>query len=260
MAIKVSTGLSNELAGVSGFRQNLTGGRMLLFSGSQPANADSASSGTLLGVLTDTSGAHTGETLPVWKITLSGTSGTLDTITIGGLSILPAAITFAADLPATAAAAALSITNAFSLLDFKAVSSGADILISGPNGSGALLNSMVCAATTTTLVATVAGSGAVFTSGVTALNGLQFTYPAVSGVIESTGTWSGVGVADGVAGSFRYCCDAADAGTSASTTYRRIDGSITVTGGSGNATIDNTSVSTGQVITGVNLQFSVLKG
>lgn len=260
MAIKVSTGLANELTDRSSLRQNLNNGRLLLFSGTQPTNADSASNGTLLDIITESAGTFTGETKPVWKVVLAGAAGSVDTISIGGISILPAPIAFTVDLATTATAVAAAITAGFTALDFTAVGSGADVLIYGPNGSGATLNSMVCAATATTMTATPAGAGAVFTPGVTAVNGLTFSFPAASGSVSKAGTWSGTGVATGTSAWFRYCCDPADAGTSASTSYRRIDGSVTVTGGSGDITLDSISISSGQLVTVTSFTLGASQG
>lgn len=50
--LKLSTGLRNKLAGPSGFAETFEGGVMYIYSGPQPASADSAVSGTLLGVVT----------------------------------------------------------------------------------------------------------------------------------------------------------------------------------------------------------------
>lgn len=64
-----------------------------------------------------------------------------------------------------------------------------------------------------------------------ATNGLGFDAPA-SGVISKAAaeTWRGLGIADGTAGWFRLCGNAADAG-GASTTLPRMDGSVGVSGG-----------------------------
>ena len=260
MAYKDSTGLANELTDRNCLRQIIQGGRLLLFSSTQPTNADTASNGTLLGTITLASGAFTGETLPVWKITLAGTAGSLDSIKMGGLELLAAAVNFTTDLTTTAAAVAAAITNGYSLIDYTATGSGADILITGPKGSGAALNATTCVATATTLTATVANTGSVFTAGVDTVNGLKLTFPAVSGAVNMSGTWSGAGVAAGTATWFRYLCDAADTGTGNTSTFRRIDGSVTATGGGGDCTIDNTSVSVGQTVTVTSFLFGIDQG
>jgi hypothetical protein len=260
MAIKVSTGLANELTDRTCLRTNVAGGRLLMFTGSQPATADTASSGTLVCTVTNASGAYTAETLPVWTVALTGSSGTVDSIKIGGIELLAAPVTFTVDLTTTAAAVAAAITASYTMIDFTATGSVANVLISGPKGSGANLNSMVCTATATTMSATPASAGAVTTAGVTAVNGLQFSFPASDGKVVQSGTWSGAGVATGTAGYFRYCCDGADNGTSTSTAYRRIDGSITTTGGTGDIKLDNTSVTIGQTVALVDFYLGGSKG
>lgn len=260
MAIKVSTGMANRIADRAGYRSVVTTGRLQIYSGVQPTNADTASNGTLLCTITNAAGTFTAETLPVWTITLGGSAGSVDSIKIGGLELLGAAVPFTTDLTTTATALAAAITNSFTLVDYTATSTNEVVYISGPIGSGAALNAAVCAATSTTMSATVSNSGLPTTAGVTAVNGLQFTYPATGGAFAKNGTWSGLGVATGTAGWFRFLCDGSDAGTGASTTFARLDGSLTVAGGSGDATIDNTTISTGQQVTVTSFSMGINKG
>jgi len=260
MAIKVSTGAANRIADRAGYRSVVTNGRLQLYSGIQPTNADTASNGTLLCTVTNAAGTFTAETVPVWTLTLSGASGSLDSVKIGGVELISTPISFTTDLTTTANAVAAAITNGYTIVDYVATSNAAVVYISGPAGSGTSLNTAVCAATSTTLGATVSNGGLPTTAGVAAVNGLTFTFPASSGVFTKNGTWSGLGVAAGTAGWFRYLCDGADAGTGASTSYARLDGSITVAGGSGDATIDNTTISIGQQVTVTSFSMSVSKG
>lgn len=57
--IKLSTGLRNAIAGTQGFAGALSTGIIEIYSGAQPATADSAVTGTLLGVVTLAGGAFT---------------------------------------------------------------------------------------------------------------------------------------------------------------------------------------------------------
>lgn len=93
----------------------------------------------------------------------------------------------------------------------------------------------------TLLIQYTLSSGA-WTAG-TATNGLEFDAP-VAGVLSKAAaeTWSGVGVATGTAGWFRFVGNATDAGGS-STTLPRIDGSVGA--GSGDLALSNTSITTG---------------
>lgn len=64
---------------------------------------------------------------------------------------------------------------------------------------------------------------------------------ASAGAVAKSGTWSGTAVATGTAAHFRIV-------DSAGTTCH-MQGSVTATGGGGDATIDNTSVANGQTVT-----------
>lgn len=59
MTIRFSTGLRNNLAGTTGFAATFANGVIEIYTGTQPATADSAVTGTLLGTMTLASGAFT---------------------------------------------------------------------------------------------------------------------------------------------------------------------------------------------------------
>lgn len=96
------------------------------------------------------------------------------------------------------------------------------------------------------LIATV-GSGP-FTPG-SALNGLDFAAP-VDGVLskDPAEVWSGVGVADGTAGWFRFRGNAVDGG-GASNTLPRLDGRIGLPGSGAEMILSNLNVTTGATTT-----------
>jgi hypothetical protein len=52
MTVRLSTGLRTNFAGTTGFGSTFTNGVIYIYSGSQPISADSAISGTLLGIVT----------------------------------------------------------------------------------------------------------------------------------------------------------------------------------------------------------------
>lgn len=85
------------------------------------------------------------------------------------------------------------------------------------------------AAETGTLLLQITVGGGAFVAGV-ATNGLDFD-TTTSGTLSKAvaETWSGVGLAAGTAGWFRFCGNAADSGAS-STTLPRIDGRISTSG------------------------------
>lgn len=59
MTIKLSTGLRNGMLGTTGFSEIFANGIIEIYSGAQPATADAATTGTLLGTVTLASGAFT---------------------------------------------------------------------------------------------------------------------------------------------------------------------------------------------------------
>ena len=59
MTVRLSTQLRNNLAGSTGFSGSFANGVIEIYSGSQPATADAAVTGTLLGTVTLASGAFT---------------------------------------------------------------------------------------------------------------------------------------------------------------------------------------------------------
>ena len=59
MTVRLSTKLRNQMAGTTGFGAAFAKGVIYIYSGPQPLTADSAISGTLLGIVTVNSGAFT---------------------------------------------------------------------------------------------------------------------------------------------------------------------------------------------------------
>jgi len=59
MTVRLSTGLRQALAGSTGYAAVFSTGVIDIYSGSQPATADAAATGTLLGTVTLSSGAFT---------------------------------------------------------------------------------------------------------------------------------------------------------------------------------------------------------
>lgn len=260
MAQRKSTGLVNFMADSGSARTALANARMFVYTGTQPASADDAVTGTLLVTLTKGSGAFTAEVLPQWKFTLAGSAGSVDSVKIGGVECLSEAVSYTTDLATTAASVAANITAAFTTPDYRATSSGASITITGPVGSGASLNSLSVVVTNTTLTTTyndTGATGAVFTTGVTCVNGCNFQFPAVSGVLtKETTDWSGVAVATGTAGWFRIEADPSD-NKGSSTTFRRLDGAISTSGAELNLT--TTTITSGSTFAVNSGSFTVSK-
>lgn len=224
--IRLSTALRNNIVGPKGVGATFAGGIVEIRTGTQPTTADSAATGTLLGVLTVASGAFTAETRATATITLSGSSGSINTVnvgTTGPVNIIPlGAVSFTTDLTTTAAALRDAIIRAGL---YHATSSGAVVTVIAPNGTGDAHNGLALSTTVTTMTATSSGN---MSGGVDAVNGLQFSAPA-SGVLSKSGVWSFNGIAVGTAGWFRMKASALDDDT-ASTTLARLDGSIATSG------------------------------
>ncbi len=78
-------------------------------------------------------------------------------------------------------------------------------------------------------------------------NGLEFENDPLSGEIEKNAeVWSGIGLADGTAGWFRFYANATDVGL-ASTTLPRIDGSVGTAGS--DLVVATTAITTGRIYT-----------
>lgn len=239
MTIRQSEGLRNHLQQGGSFRSAFTGGVLEIWSGSQPATADAAATGTKLVKVTNTSGAHTPEVRATGTITFTGTSGTVTGITVGGMQILGATVTWATSNTnmATLIAAQINKYHKHVLLD--ASSSGAVVTLTGARGLGAAVNGMVV--TTTESGGDVAGADVNIGSGVagvTSVNGLSFDEVATGLLVKRTAeTWSGLGLATGTAGYFRLLGAVTDAnGLDSAAAYPRLEGSIATSGADMNST------------------------
>lgn len=236
MTMRFSTGTRNGLAAALGFQGLFNHGYMKVFSGAQPASADAAETGTLLGTITKTSSALTKETRASATLTVTGGSGTLTALTAGTLPLVPdpSSVVWETDTTVTAAKIAAAINrNGMA----EATSSGAVITVKPRPGTGAAWNGLALATTGITC------TGSNFASGVAPANGLVLASPAAGVISKSADVWSMNGIAIGTAGWFRfYSSDTADAGAiiSAAPYYARMDGSCGV--GSGDAQLSSLAV------------------
>jgi hypothetical protein len=243
MTIRFSTGARNGLAGSLGLQGMFNRFYMNIYSGAQPASADAAATGTLLGTVTLSSGALTKETRATGTITITGaTGGTINNITVGGLNIIPdGAITVSGDTTSTLATKLADAINRNGIME--AVANAAVVTIRGRPGTG--VTTAVVSGSLTTATASYANMGVV--AGVAPVNGLVFDVPSL-GVISkpASAIWSMSGAAIGTAGWFRmFGSDTADTGAllTAAPWYPRIDGTCGV--GSGDAQLSSLSVSVG---------------
>lgn len=236
MTTRLSTALRNNIVGSTGIAASFAGGVIDVYSGTQPATADSAVTGTLLGRVSIASGAYAPETPASATITLAGAAGSINTLNIGTFNIIPlGAVNFITDLATTAQALSDAINrNGI----YRATYAGAVVTVLAPSGTGAGHNGLALAATVTTMTTTSSGN---VTGGVAATAGLQWAAP-VGGTVSKSGTWSFIGVAAGTAGWFRMKASALD-NDSVSTALVRMDGTISVSGADMN--LSNLSIAIG---------------
>lgn len=223
MTIRLSTQLRNNIVGSTGVAATFAGGVIDIYTGTQPATADTAASGTLLGRVSLASAVYAAETPASATLTLGGVAGSINTVNIGTFNIIPlGGVNFITDLATTATALADAINrNGI----YKATAAAAVVTVTAPAGTGAAHNGLALAATVTTMTATSSGN---ITGGVAATGGLQWGVPS-SGTISKSGVWSFNGLGAGTAGWFRMKGSALDS-NALSTTLPRLDGSIAVSG------------------------------
>lgn len=244
MTTRLSTGLQNFLASGGGIADALNNGVIEIYSGAQPASADAAPSGTLLNTITDSSLAHTSEVLSSGTVTLSGSAGSVNTVTVNSIDILGGAVPFNGTLAQTAADVAAQINRNISSPNYTATSAGAVVTIKAMPNSGTGPNTFAVSATLTTLTAAYVD----MSGGVAAANGLKFSAAAAGVLTPKVGqTWSGnnVNTSTLTAGWFRwYPASGPDAhALDATGTLLRMDGSVGTAGAELN--LPNTSFAPG---------------
>ena len=255
---KYSTGIRNAVLSSDDLRTLVKNGKLLIYSGSQPTDADSAVSGTLLCSITQAGGTPWDDELRSAGsivFTTWDTGDTITSVTVATVEILGSTLAYTdyATKILIAAATATAI-NKYNPLGIKAVSDGIDkVTLYAPYGVSPV----------TWAVASTEAGGASVTdeafnttvAGDAPANGLQYDL-AASGAIAQSGVWSGVVSTAGTAGWFRIVGSEADAG-GASVVLPRIDGTITSTGGGGDITLTSTALALSAPITltGVQLEY-----
>jgi hypothetical protein len=243
MAYKMSKAARNLVNNGYSFAQLFHGGKLLIYAGSAPANADDAPSGALLATLTDSSGAHTAEVKATGTVTVTGTTGSITDVTVNSISILGTTVPFNSTVNQTASDLAAAINKTNKSVKYRATVSGATVTISAPPGAGTQVNTHVVAVTGT--LTTTTGNMA---GGVNSANGLKFGDSA-AGVLakDSAQTWSGVAGNTGTAGYYRLVPAQADSGAADATeTYPRLQGDIAVSGAALN--LGSTSIVNGATV------------
>jgi hypothetical protein len=229
MATRISTGLRNFLNSGGSVKQAFNGGRMEIYSGTQPASSDSAATGTLLVTITDSSGALTAETRASGAVQLTGgASGSVSAVIVDGYNILDATVNFNTSLNQTASDLAAALNTSSLNIDLQATVATDTVTLTCKPGLGTKYNTMVVSATLTTITAAYTN----FSGGVAAVNGLKFEDSAAGSMAKRSGqTWNGVVAVSGTMGWYRLYGPNTDAGTLDSTeSTLRIDGSISTSG------------------------------
>lgn len=228
MSLRASKALRNYLLEGGSLKHALSSCAIKIYTGAQPATAEAAPTGTLLCTVSDASGALTREVLASGSVALTGGgSGSVNTITWGGLEIMGSATNFNTTLALTAADIVTKINNNPRNLFIDATLSVQTVVLTARRGLGALGNQTV-ASTVTTITKTDTNT----TGGVTGVNGLYWGDSA-AGILSklATQTWSGVNAAAGTAGWFRIEASVTDAGAlDSSEAIIRMDGSVSTSG------------------------------
>ena len=241
MALSWSTGARFFAAMLGSYKRAFQGGVLELRTGSPPATADSADTSSLINTVSLASGTVTKEVLSYGTVTLSGSGGQVDGITVNGLQVLGAVVPWNTDLATTAAAVATQI-NTYVPVDgceYFATSAAAVITITALPGTGTTPNGFVVV--TTVSGGTLAKVDVNLANGVARVNGLTYG-AATGGILLKTGVWSGVNVLAGTAGHFRLLGSVVDAGGS-STTLVRVQGTCGI--GSGDMPLVSTALDLG---------------
>jgi hypothetical protein len=227
MTIRFSDGFLNALAGGMGYHDILKGCEADVYSGAQVSSANAAPTGTKLFTTTLASVALTPEIRAAMTINPSGmtTAKLITSLKIAGIQILGSTFTKTASHSADAVTLAGIINGYRQTLKVTAVVSGNNVIVYAPKNSGTLLNgtaiTVTCnetgvlvidaetvdSATEHTLAYTFGGGvGAGSTVGVAVAAGLTFTEPEGTKILSKSGTWTGLGLADGTAGWMRFRC------------------------------------------------------
>jgi len=228
--LKFSTGLKhqsfNSLRGALSATYSLAGGWIGLYSGTQPATADAAATGTLLAKITQASGTFV--------------AGAYQTYDVDGLCqtqspAVPGALTLDGVTAGTLGVGyyvTISGTGNESDKIFRVTGTGnndEDLIEYMQGPSNATVSSKHTFKTVSEIYVSAATADAI-TAGYGVTNGL-FLGAASSNKIakHANQVWSGIGIAAGTAGWFRFYGAAADDG-SESTTLPRLDGRIATSG------------------------------
>lgn len=232
MTARLSTALVNKLMDTGSFKDIFANCVIDVWSGVQPATADAAATGTLLCTVTESSGTLTAETKAVGAFTITGASGSLDTLTVNGVEIMGSSTAYTTSVTVTADNVVAKINANPKNTMFVASNIAGVVTLTAVNGLGTLPNTWVIAGTVTAALSITSPATTPMTGGVNAVNGLNFGSAAAGVLSKDTGdTWSGTVALGGVAGWFRVRTSQ-DAGSAidSAAAHPRFDGSISTSG------------------------------
>lgn len=251
MTVRNSEGLEDFLDAGGTYLQAFEGGRLEIYSGTQPLAAYMLAPGTLLCTITDASGALTKEVRATGRVEFSGGGdlSSIDTLTVDGVSLIDAAVAWAGSTTFTATLVAQAINASVTAHGYWAYTSGSNVYFLAPFGEGAAANGLVVGVTVTSMGATPVNMA----GGVTNVNGLEFQASGITAAKAAAQTWSGVNSASGTATWYRLCGpdtipSSQAAGESAFPQIRQ-DGSLTESGGGGDQILSSVSLSSGVTTT-----------
>lgn len=240
MALELSTKLRNDILNGRGLREIFADSKVMIYSGSAPATADLAPTGTLLVTITKSSAAVSAaevSTRQEGKIAITTmTTAQLCKITLNGTNYECAA---GSDTEATAAATIAASFNRQCGLAGQPVIFGAcgtaDIyVISRIPGVAFTLADNTSEGTVTVTEAAVANALS---------DAIRFTTPSSGAITKASETWSGVAVATNTAGYFRLVNSSDDYSNDTTFLYPRLQGNVGTSGQE--MTLSNTAITTG---------------
>jgi hypothetical protein len=231
MALRPSKALRNYLMEGGSLKHALSNCVLKVYTGAQPASAELAPTGTLLVTYSDNGGALTREVRATGTVTFTGSSGSVDGITVDGYEIMSGAEAFDTDLATTVANVAENINNNPKNQLFVASSSAGVLTLTAKYGLGTLVNGFVVVSSTTTMGSTDVNIGSAV-AGVNAANGLLWGDADANVLVKDPDqTWRGTAVAGGTAGWFRFESAVTDPGTlDSSEAIIRLDGAVATSG------------------------------
>lgn len=245
MALKLSSKLQSAMMKSGGLAQLMSNCVLKYYTGSQPATANLAPTGTLLCTFSSASGALTREVKAAGSVTFSGTvaGATCTGITVNSIQTMLSTFTDSTGVLADFATGVAKLINDNPKnWQFEATASAGKVTITAKPGVGVQTWAVVSAVTTITKADVNFGTEV---AGTAPVNGLNWGTP-VAGVLPKleTQTWSGVAAAGGIAGYYRIEAAVSDAGGIDSTeSIYRIDGAIGTTGAELN--MGNTTITSG---------------